>query len=157
MTGLYLSLFGAALAIALAGTGSALGVAIAGEAAAGVLTEDPEKFGKLLPMVAIPGTQGFYGFLTGFWVMLKIGLLTGNIPPISPEVGLQILAACLPVGIVGLTSGISQGQVAATGIFMTGKRIDQAGRGLTLAALVETYAILGLLATILLLNGIKVG
>jgi V/A-type H+/Na+-transporting ATPase subunit K len=157
MTGIYLALLGAAAAVFLAGTGSAFGVGIAGQAATGVLTEDPEKFGRLLPLVAIPGTQGIYGFLTGFLVMVKIGVLTGKLATLSPEIGLDILWACLPVGIVGLTSGIAQGQVAATGIFMSGKRIDQAGKGLILAAMVETYAVLGLLASILLLNGIKVG
>ncbi len=156
MTGMYLAVLGAASAVVLAGTGSAVGVAIAGQAATGVLTEDPEKFGKLLPLVAIPGTQGIYGFLAAFWVILKIGFV-GTPVTLSPEIGLQIFEACLPIAIVGLTSGIYQGKVAATGIFMTGKRIEQAGRGLVLAALVETYAVLGLLATILLLNGIKVG
>lgn len=155
MTGIYLAILGAALAVGLAGTGSAFGVGIAGQAATGILTEDPEKFGRLLPLVAIPGTQGIYGFLTGFLVMVKIGILSGNVPTISAETGLRILGACLPIAISALTSGIAQGQVAATGIFMAGKRVEQAGKGLILAAMVETYAVLGLLASILLLNGIK--
>lgn len=157
MTGIFLAILGAALAVGLAGTGSALGVSIAGQAATGILTEDPEKFGRMLPLVAIPGTQGIYGFLSGFWVMLKIGLLGGAPAIVSPEAGLQILGACLAVGISCLSSGIYQGKVAATGIFMAGKRPEEAGKGLVLAAMVETYAVLGLLATILLLNGIKLG
>ncbi len=157
MTGIYLAVLGAAAAVGLAGTGSALGIGIAGQAATGVLTEDPEKFGRLLPLVAIPGTQGIYGFLAGFWVMLKIGLLGGSVAAISTEVGLQIFGACLPIALSGLSSGIYQGKVSATGIFMAGKRVEQAGKGLILAAMVETYAVLGLLATILLLNGIQVG
>ena len=51
MTGIYLAILGAALAAGLAGTGSALGVGIAGQAAAGVITEDPDKFGKTLVVV----------------------------------------------------------------------------------------------------------
>ena len=156
MTGLSLAIMGAALAVGLAGSGSALGVGIAGQAAAGVVTEDPEKFGKVLLLQALPGTQGIYGFLAGFWVMLKVGLLGGTITALSPDVGLQILGACLPVGLVGLTSGIYQGKVAAAGIFLTAKRPEESGKGLILAAMVETYAVLGLLATILLLNGIQV-
>ncbi|MDY0094090.1 MAG: V-type ATP synthase subunit K [Candidatus Vecturithrix sp.] len=157
MTGIYLAILGAALAVGLAGTGSALGIGIAGQAAAGVITEDPEKFGKVLLLQALPGTQGIYGFLAGFWVMLKIGLLGGTLAVVSPEVGLQILGACLPIAIAGLSSGIYQGKVSASGIFMTAKRPEESGKGLILAAMVETYAVLGLLATILLLNGIQVG
>jgi V/A-type H+-transporting ATPase subunit K len=156
MTGIYLAILGAALAVGLAGTGSALGIGIAGQAAAGVITEDPEKFGKVLLLQALPGTQGIYGFLAGFWVMLKIGLL-GQLVVIDTSVGLQIFGACLPIALAGLSSGIYQGKVSAAGIFMTAKRPEESGKGLILSAMVETYAVLGLLATILLLNGIQVG
>jgi V/A-type H+-transporting ATPase subunit K len=155
MTGFYLAILGAALAVALGGTGSAWGVSIAGQAASGILTEDPEKFGRLLPLVALPGTQGIYGFLSGFWVMAKIGLLGGNLAIVRTEAGLQILGACLAVGISCLVSGVYQGKVAVTGVYMAGKRPEETGKGLVLAAMVETYAVLGLLATILMLNGIK--
>lgn len=157
MTGIYLAILGAALAVGLAGTGSALGIGIAGQAAAGVITEDPEKFGKVLLLQALPGTQGIYGFLAGFWVMLKIGLLGGTLATIDVGVGLQIFGACLPIAIAGLSSGIYQGKVSAAGIFLTAKRPEESGKGLILSAMVETYAVLGLLATILLLNGIQVG
>ena len=157
MLGISLAIFGAALAVGLAGTGSALGIGIAGQAAAGVVAEDPEKFGKVLLLQALPGTQGIYGFLAGFWVMLKIGLLGGTVAAVEPSVGLQILAACLPIALSGLSSGIYQGKVSASGIFLTAKRPEESGKGLILSAMVETYAVLGLLATILLLNGIQVG
>ena len=111
MTGIYLSILGAALAAGLAGTGSALGVGIAGQAAAGVITEDPDKFGKTLVLQALPGTQGIYGFLAAMIVMLRIGMFGGSIAAISIETGLQILGACLPVAIAGLSSGIYQGKV----------------------------------------------
>ncbi len=152
--GLGLAILGAALAVGLSGTGSSMGVGIAGESAAGVLSEDPDKFGLTLLLVALPGTQGIYGFLSAFWVMLKINLL-GGVMAISPAVGLQIFFACLPVGLVGLTSGIYQGRVAASGIQLAAKRPEDTGKGVILAAMVETYAVLGLLTTILLLNGIK--
>jgi V/A-type H+-transporting ATPase subunit K len=155
MVGTALAILGAALAVFGGGIGSSIGVGIAGQAAAGLLSEQPEKFGNLLLLVAIPGTQGIYGFLGGFLVISKLGLLGGS--PISPDIyqGLQILFACLPVSISGLVSGIHQGKVAASGIGMVAKRAEESGRALILAALVETYAILGLLTTILLLNGIK--
>ncbi len=151
--GLVFAVMGAALAVGLGGMGSSIGVGIAGEMAAGVVAEDPEKFGKTLLLQALPGTQGIYGFLAGFWVMLKTGLL-GTVVAIAPETGWQIFMACIPVAIGGLVSGIYQGKVSAAGIAMVGRRPDEAGKGLIFAAMVETYAVLGLLATILLLNGI---
>jgi V/A-type H+-transporting ATPase subunit K len=157
MTGIYLSILGAALAAGLAGTGSALGVGIAGQAAAGVITEDPDKFGKTLVLQALPGTQGIYGFLAAMIVMLRIGMFGGSIAVISIETGLQILCACLPVAIAGLSSGIYQGKVSAAGIFLTAKRPEEAGKGITLAVVVETYAVLGFLATLLLLFRIQLG
>jgi len=151
--GLALSLAGVAIAVFLGGMGSAWGVAIAGEAAAGVLTEDPDKFGRLLVMIALPGTQGFYGFLGGFYIMMKIGLLTGaqNIPVMA---GLGLLFAALPVGITGLVSGIYQGKASAASIGLIAKRPEEMGKAIIIPAMVETYAVIGLLATILIVSGI---
>jgi len=153
--GVALALAGVAMAVLFAGMGSAWGIAIAGEAAGGVLTEDPEKFGKLLVMMALPGTQGFYGFLGGFYIMMKIGFLTGA-ASISPMVGLQLLFAALPVGIVGFVSGIYQGKAAAAGIHLVAKRPDETGKAIIIPAMVETYAVIGLLATILMVSGVKI-
>jgi V/A-type H+-transporting ATPase subunit K len=153
--GVALALAGVAIAVLFAGMGSAWGIAIAGEAAGGVLTEDPEKFGRLLVMMALPGTQGFYGFLAGFYIMLKIGFLGGALP-ISPATGLQFLFAALPVGIVGFLSGIYQGKAAAAGIFLVAKRPEEVGKAILIPAMVETYAVLGLLASILMISGVKV-
>ncbi len=152
--GVMLAILGASLAVGMGGIGSSVGVGIAGEVAAGVVAEDPEKFGKTLLLQALPGTQGIYGFLAGFWVMLKLNLL-GGVLAVSTAAGWQILFACLAVGINCLISGVWQGRVAAAGIAMVGRRPDEAGKGLIFAAMVETYAVLGLLTTILLINGIK--
>ncbi|MDR1997646.1 MAG: V-type ATP synthase subunit K [Candidatus Margulisbacteria bacterium] len=152
--GLMFAILGAALAIGGGGIGSSMGVGIAGEIAAGVVAEDPEKFGKTLLLQALPGTQGIYGFLVAFWVILKVNLL-GGVLPVSPEAGLQILFACLPMAIGGLISGIYQGKVAAAGIAMVGRKPDEVGKGLIFAAMVETYAVLGLLMSILLLMNIQ--
>ncbi|MFH1684035.1 MAG: V-type ATP synthase subunit K [Candidatus Margulisiibacteriota bacterium] len=152
--GLALAMAGVAAAVLLGGIGSAWGVAIAGEAASGVLTEDPDKFGRLLVMVALPGTQGFYGFLGGFYIMMKIGLLTGA-APVSFSSGLQLLFAALPVGLTCLVSGIYQGKASASGIHLIAKRPDEMGKAIIMPAMVETYAVIGLLATILMVSGIK--
>ncbi|MCX5751742.1 MAG: V-type ATP synthase subunit K [Candidatus Saganbacteria bacterium] len=153
--GIALALAGVAVAVLFAGIGSAWGIAIAGEAAGGVLTEDPEKFGRLLVMMALPGTQGFYGFLGGFYIMMKINFLGGAIP-ISPTTGLAFLFAALPVGLVGFMSAIYQGKASAAGIYLIAKKPEELGKAIIIPAMVETYAVLGLLASILMISGIKV-
>jgi len=155
MEGLLIAIFGGAMAVALAGYGSSIGVGLAGSAANGVLSEDPDKFGNMLLLVALPGTQGIYGFLVGFLVIIKIGLLTGNIPDISVIKGAQIFGACVPVAIAGLTSAPYQGRVCAAGIAVAAKHPEAVMRALIYGALVETYAVLGLVASIFFLNGIK--
>ncbi len=108
--GIVYALLGAAVAVLFAGAGSAIGVGIAGQAAAGVVTEDPSKFAKVLIIQLLPGTQGLYGLLVGFITLSKIGILGGGALDVSVSSGLLILAACLPIGIVGLLSGIAQGK-----------------------------------------------
>ncbi|MDI3481488.1 MAG: V/A-type H+/Na+-transporting ATPase subunit [Tepidanaerobacteraceae bacterium] len=153
--GQVMALFGAALAVLLPGIGSAKGVGIVGESAAGVVTEDPGKFGQTLILQALPGTQGIYGLLTGFVIMQRIGILGGNLLPLSLYQGLLILAAALPIAFVGLLSAIAQGRAAAAGVGIIAKRPEELAKGITYAAMVETYAVLALLASILMLFGIK--
>jgi len=157
MVGLALSVLGAALAVFLAGVGSIIGVAKAGRAAAGVVSEEPEKFGKVLLLQALPSTQGIYGFIGAFWVILKLGLLGGEVPFVSWQTGLAIALACLPVALGGLFSGIYQGMVSVSGMNVVAKKPQDSGKSVILAAMVETYAVLGLLATILLVQGINIG
>ena len=154
--GLVYALLGAAAAVFLAGAGSALGVGIAGQAASGVVTEDPSNFAKVLVMQLLPGTQGIYGLLVGFITLSKIGLLGGGAAELTPQTGLLILAACLPVGIVGLISGKSQGQCSAAAIGIIAKKPDQFGKAMLFPAMVETYAILSLLISILAVTAIQV-
>ena len=154
--GQVLALFGAALAVGLPGIGSARGVGIVGESAAGLVTEDPSKFGQVLILQALPGTQGIYGFLAGFLTIQKIGLLAGTLVDITPYQGWLIFASCMPIAIVGFLSAIYQGRVAAAGIGIVSKRPEEVAKGITFAAMVETYAVLALLATILMLFGINV-
>ena len=154
--GLVYALLGAAAAVFLAGAGSALGVGIAGQAASGVVTEDLSKFAKVLVMQLLPGTQGIYGLLVGFITLSKIGLLGGGAADLTPETGLLVLAACLPVGIVGLISGKSQGQCSAAAIGIIAKKPDQFGKAMLFPAMVETYAILSLLISILAVTAIQI-
>ena len=154
--GIVYALLGAAIAVLLAGAGSSIGVGIAGQAAAGVVTEDPSKFAKVLIMQLLPGTQGIYGLLVGFITLYKVGLLGGQVAAITPQTGLMILAACLPIGIVGLISGKYQGKTSAASIGIVAKKPDQFGKAMLFPAMVETYAILALLISILAVSNIPV-
>ena len=149
--GIVYALLGAAVAVLLAGAGSAIGVGVAGQAAAGVVTEDPGKFAKVLILQLLPGTQGIYGLLVGFIVLSKVGLLGGGVAQISVQTGLMILAACLPIGVVGLISGMHQGKTAVASIGIVAKKPEQFGKAMLFPAMVETYAILALLISILAL------
>lgn len=154
--GLALAIFGAAIAAGLAGIGSAKGVQISGQAAAGVVAERPEMFGKMLVLQALPGTQGIYGFLTAVLVMVQVGVLGGSPLALTLEQGLAFFAAGLPIGIVGLFSGIAQGKAAAASVHMTAKDDTAFAKGITITAIVETYAILALLVSILLIYSIQI-
>lgn len=154
--GLVYAILGAVLSALFAGIGSAVGVSLAGQAGSGVVSEEPAKFGRVLLLEALPGTQGIYGFLGAFWVIMKIGLLAEP-SAVSTSAGLQILFACLPVALAGLFSGIYQGKVSAAGMGVVAKRVEESGKAIILSAMVETYAVLGLLTTILLVNGVQVG
>ena len=154
--GIAFAIMGAALAAGLAGIGSALGTGTVGRSAAGLVSEEPEKFGKVLLLQALPGTQGIYGFLAAIMAMQKVGLLGGELASLTSAVGWSIFFACLPIALTGLISGLYQGKVAASAVGIVGKKPGELGKGIILAAVVETYAVLGLLITILLLNGIQI-
>ncbi len=154
--GTVLALTGAALAVILAGMGSAYGVGVAGQAASGVVSEDPSKFAKVLIMQLLPGTQGIYGLLVAFIALSKIGLLSGEPTDLTTAQGLMILAACLPIAIVGLVSGMHQGRTSVAAIGIVAKKPEQFGKAMLFPAMVETYAILALLISILAVNGIPV-
>ena len=148
-----LALLGAALAAALACVGSAKGTGSAGEAGAGRVAEDPGKSGKALILQVIPGTQGLYGFVIFFVAFSKV---SGVIGALTVQQGLQILSACLPIGIGGLLSAIAQGKVAAASINILAKKPDDWTKGMIMCVIVEFYAILCLLASFLMLGAINI-
>lgn len=150
MDGTLIAIIGAATAAILGGLGSAIGVQMGGRAAAGVLSEKPELFGKVLILQALPGTQGIYGFLIAFLVMVRIGMLGGAVA-LTEAQGWTVFGACMPIAIIGLLSAILQGRTAVSAIHMVAKQPEASVKGMTMTALVETYAILTLLISILLL------
>lgn len=154
--GLALAIAGAVVAALFAGIGSAKGVGIVGEAASGVVSVDPSKFSKVLILQLLPGTQGLYGLLTAILMLSRIGVLGGGAVDLTVSQGLMFLAAGMPIGIVGLFSGIAQGKAAAAGVGIVAKKPEHSMKGVIMAAMVETYAILALLISILIVFNIAV-
>ncbi|GAA4069824.1 V-type ATP synthase subunit K [Amphibacillus indicireducens] len=142
--GLIFATLGIAIAVIFAGWGSARGVGMTGEAAASLIKEQPEKFGKSLILQLLPGTQGLYGFVIGFLIYINMD------PGMAFGEGIYMLMAALPVAFTGLTAGIAQGRVSTAAIQILAKREDQNTKGIIYSVMVETYALLGLVISFLL-------
>jgi V/A-type H+-transporting ATPase subunit K len=155
INGFWLAMSGVAVASLVAGVGSSIGVQIAARTAAGVLSEQPDKFGKTFILVVLPSTQGFYGFIVAMFMMMKLNMFGGSINfDMTTVEGLRFLMAGLPVGIVGWISGIQQGLVASAGVELAIKQPEATMRGVIFAVMVETYAILGFVTSFLMVNAI---
>ena len=152
--GLALALLGSGLAVGLSCVGSAKGTGIAGEAGTGLLCEDPSKSGKVMVLQLLPGTQGLYGMVVWFFALIRMNFM-GNAAAVAGTMtvqqGLAFFAACMPMAIGGLLSAIAQGRVAAGSINILAKKPDDWSKGLLLCGIVEFYAILSLLASMLML------
>ena len=151
--GIVFALSGAILAALVAGVGSAIAVGMAGEAAAGVVTDDPSKFSKVLILQLLPGTQGIYGLLIAFITLTQIGVLGGS-SDMSLEKGLLYFAACMPMAVVGYFSAVRQAKASLASISLVSKKPDQFGKAMIFPAMVETYAILALLVSLLAVVGV---
>lgn len=138
------ALIGVSFMIFLAGCGSAIGTVIAGSTTLGMMKKRPDAFGNGLVLTAVPGTQGLYGFV-GFFLYH-----TSVTPDITLFKGVLIFAAGLMLGITCLVSAINQGKVCANGIDAIGNGHDVFGNTMILAAFPELYAILSLIAVILM-------
>ena len=147
-TGGAIGMLGAGLAVCLAGAGSARGTGLAGEAGTGLLCEDPSKFGKVMILQVIPGTQGLYGLVIGFLCLMRMGVLDGTYVDMSLQEGLRYFAACMPIAIGG---GIS---AVAGSINILARQPEHWSKGMVLCIVVEFYAILSLLASIMMLLNI---
>ena len=153
-SGLAIGLLGAGLAACLAGAGSGVGTGIAGQAGVGLVSEDPGKFGKVMILQVIPGTQGLYGLVVFFVAIMNMGLLDGTAMNLSFVDGCRYFAACLPIGIGGLVTAVAQGKVAAGSVTLLAKNPDHWAKGMILCITVEFYAILSLLASMMMLLSI---
>ena len=149
--GIGLAFLGMALTVGLCCVGSAKGTGMVGEAAAGLLCEAPEHFSKCLILQVLPGTQGLYGLVVWFFGLFTMGAFSGGIGHMTIADGLTIFAACVPMALGGWLSALYQARVAAASINVVAKKPDDASKGIILCGVVEFYAILCLLASILLL------
>jgi len=148
-TGLGWAVAGAMFAVMFACMGSARGIRLAAAQAAGVMSEKPELFGKLLILMALPGTQGFYGFICAIIIALRTGILGGEVV-VAPIVGVGLFFVGLCMGIVEWRSAVYQGETSAACINLTAKKPEEGGRAILMPALVETYGVVALLAAILM-------
>lgn len=152
--GLFFAFLGAALAIGVAGTGSAKGVGLASEAASAVIVDDPKKFGRLLVLQLLPGTQGLYGFIISIMVMSNVGVLGGN-PPKDIATGLMYFAACLAVAVGGFFSAVAQGRVCVAGVNIIAKKPSESAKAIVSASLVELYALISFIVSLLLVMNVN--
>ncbi len=146
------AVLGAMAAVVLGCIGSCIGIRIACAQGAGVLSEKPELFGKLLVLMALPGTQGFYGFICAIFIAMRTGLITSidSAVNLAPFAGINLLYVGAFVGLVEFISAVNQGKTSAAAINLVGKRPDEGGRAILFPALIETYAVVALLIGILM-------
>jgi len=155
VNGFWIAMAGVGVAALLTGIGSSIGVGIPARAAAGVLSEQPERFGRTFILVVLPSTQGFYGFIAAMFMMMKLGMFSGSVN-FDMEVleGIRYLMAALPVAILGLVSAIHQSLVCTSGVELAAKQPEATMRVVIFAVMVETYAILGFVTSFLMINAI---
>ena len=152
--GLGFTILGAALTAGLCCIGSAKGTGMVGEAASGLVSEDPDKSTMCLILQVLPGTQGLYGFVALFIVLGQVGILSGSPVAVTVSQGLAFFAACLPIMLGGWLSAVFQGRVAAASIGIVAKHPEASTKGIIFCGIVEFYAILSLVATIMISTNI---
>ena len=153
--GLFFVFAGAAISAVFGFAGSAIGMGYAGQAGAGVVAEKPDLFGRVLLLQALPGSQGIYGLVGAFLILNFSGVLGATEAiTISNSVGLQYLIAGIPIGLAGFASAMFQGQVSASGISTIAKDESLVAQSMVLSAMVETWAIFGVLISFILLTSI---
>ena len=142
--GLVFAALGMATATICGGIGSTIGVGMTSLAAAGLISEQPEKFGQALILELLSATQGLYGFVISFMIYLQI---TGDI---SFQKGLFLFVAALPISITAIANGVWQGRGASAAMQILAKKPEHTTKGIIFVAMMETYAILGFVISFLL-------
>lgn len=147
--GLIFAALGMGLAILLPGIGSAKGVGMVGEAASGLMAEEPEKFGQTLIIQLLPASQGLYGFVIAIMTLARLNV------GMSLQEGLFILVACLPMAIVGYPSAVAQARISVNGIALIAKDEEQMTKTIIYTVMVETYALLAFVSSLIILNAVS--
>jgi ATP synthase subunit C. len=147
--GILFAVLGMALAILLPGIGSAKNVGLIGEAASGLLIEESEKFGKSLVLQLMAASQGLYGFVI---FIMAIGLLHVEMTVMN---GLYVFVSCLPIAIVGWPTASYQGKISVAGIGVLSRNEAQMTKSIIYAVMVETYALLGFVSSLIMLNAVS--
>ena len=148
MNGIIYAILGVSIATLFSGIGSAKGVGSAAQTSMGVLSEDSSMFGKMLVLTLLPGTQGLYGFIVGFLILINCGVLGGTMPTVGQ--GLAYLGASIAIGFGGMFSAFAQGKAAVSGITMTAKDEKNFSKAMVSVTLVEIYALLAFIVSLLL-------
>ena len=151
--GFTIALAGGGLTAGLAAYGSSVGVGLAGEMASGVLSEDPDKFGSVLILQALPATQSIYGLVVAILVMVKLQIFGGAnaMYDLGLWDGVSVFGACIPAMFGELVSARWQGKVSVAAMGTVAKKPEAFGRSVILPAMVETFGLFALIATILIL------
>ena len=142
--GLVFAALGMATATICGGIGSTIGVGMTSQAAAGLISEQPEKFGQALILELLSATQGLYGFVISFMICLEI---TGDV---SFQKGLFLFVAALPISLTAIANGVWQGRGASAAMQILAKKPEHTTKGIIFVAMMETYAILGFVISFLL-------
>lgn len=143
-TGYAIAMAGVVLCVLLCGIGSSIGLYRTGSAAAGVLSEAPKKYGKLMVLVLLPATQGLYGFIVALSASGKL------VMDMSTAQGWALFGAVMPIALAGLITGVFQGKSAVNCIYAVGKQDSLGGKLILYPAMVEFYAILCFVVSLML-------
>jgi len=145
---------GAGLAVGVAGL-SAIGQGIAASSGSAAITEDGKLFGKSILFSVLPETQALYGTIIAILLLTGVGLLGAIKSGITNLQGFGGIGAGLCIGLAAI-SAIGQGVVSASSIAGSLKNTKSTGKALVLSVIPETYAIFGLLISILILLGLQI-
>jgi len=138
---------GIILSTVLSGIGSAKGGSMIGKAAAALISEQPEKFGQSLVLQMMSASQGLYGFIVSFLILMNFGNLGDSIPFRS---ALSYLCAGVIMGLSGYLTAIQQSIAATAGIQILAKKPEHSTKGVLYSAMIETYAIFAFVISVLL-------
>ncbi|MCL2771545.1 MAG: permease [Firmicutes bacterium] len=144
-----LALVGAIIAVVLTCSAASIGTRWVQEAVAGVISEQPDKFGKTLVLQLIPSSAALYGFVVGFLILLNTILAPEGAVPYTTAEGLTLLVTCFAIGIVGFVATLMQAKVCTAGVKMIGRDGTLSGRALTMAVFIELFTLFSLIVSIL--------